>query len=87
MFSYIEVSRSEDEAIYQSIAWSSLLEKLLVKQQEGPSERPGRGSIHHLAIRVKNDEELSYWDEAVKDTGLPIIRDHRSLLFSKFIFP
>ncbi|MFK4292435.1 VOC family protein [Bacillus sp. RC250] len=63
LFSYKEVSRSDDEGIYQSIG------EILVKQQDGESERPGKGSIHHLAIRVKNDEELSYWNEAVKDKG------------------
>ncbi|WP_144507903.1 ring-cleaving dioxygenase [Bacillus mycoides] len=68
LFSYKEVSRSDDEGIYQSIAGQSFGE-ILVKQQEGESERPGKGSIHHLAIRVKNDEELSYWNEAVKDKG------------------
>ncbi|EJQ52572.1 hypothetical protein IEQ_01615 [Bacillus cereus BAG6X1-2] len=68
LFSYKEVSRSDDEGIYQSIAGQSFGE-ILVKQQEGESERPGKGSIHHLAIRVKNDEELSYWDEAVKNKG------------------
>ncbi|KIV61846.1 Glyoxalase family protein [Bacillus mycoides] len=69
LFSYKEVSRSDDEGIYQSIDGQSFGE-ILVKQQEGESERPGKGSIHHLAIRVKNDEELSYWNEAVKDKGL-----------------
>ncbi|MEK4578026.1 MULTISPECIES: VOC family protein [Bacillus] len=68
LFSYKEVSRSDDEGIYQSIDGQSFGE-ILVKQQEGESERPGKGSIHHLAIRVKNDEELSYWNEAVKDKG------------------
>ncbi|GLV63607.1 glyoxalase [Bacillus mycoides] len=68
LFSYKEVSRSDDEGIYQSIAGQSFGE-ILVKQQEGESERPGKGSIHHLAIRVKNDEELSYWNEAVKNKG------------------
>ncbi len=68
LFSYKEVSRSEDEGIYQSIDGQSFRE-ILVKQQDGESERPGKGSIHHLAIRVKNDEELSYWNEAVKDKG------------------
>ncbi|AIW85694.1 ring-cleaving dioxygenase [Bacillus mycoides] len=68
LFSYKEVSRSEDEGIYQSIDGQSFGE-ILVKQQDGESERPGKGSIHHLAIRVKNDEELSYWNEAVKDKG------------------
>ncbi|WOA65342.1 ring-cleaving dioxygenase [Bacillus mycoides] len=68
LFSYKEISRSDDEGIYQSIAGQSFGE-ILVKQQDGESERPGKGSIHHLAIRVKNDEELSYWNEAVKDKG------------------
>ena len=86
MFGYIEVSRSDKEAIYQSVAGQSFGE-IFVKQQEGPSEKPGRGSIHHLAIRVKNEEELSYWDEVSERTRLPFIRDCRSLLFQKFIFP
>ncbi|PGM64821.1 ring-cleaving dioxygenase [Bacillus cereus] len=68
LFGYKEVSRSDGEGIYQSIAGQSFGE-ILVKQQEGESERPGKGSIHHLAIRVKNDEELSYWNEVVKDKG------------------
>jgi glyoxalase family protein len=68
LFSYKEVSRSDDEGIYQSIDGQSF-GGILVKQQDGESERPGKGSIHHLAIRVKNDEELSFWNEAVKDKG------------------
>lgn len=69
MFGYIEVSRSEQEAVYQSIS-GEVLGEILVKQKDGPRERPGKGSIHHLAIRVKNDEELTYWDEAIKARGL-----------------
>lgn len=71
LFSYKEVSRSDDEGIYQSIDGQSFGE-ILVKQQDGESERPGKGSIHHIAIRVKNDEELSYWNEAVKDKGFQL---------------
>ncbi|WP_422658406.1 ring-cleaving dioxygenase [Paenibacillus sp. EC2-1] len=69
MFGYIEVSRSEQEAIYQSVS-GEVLGEILVKQKDGPRERPGKGSIHHLAIRVKNDEELTYWYEAIKARGL-----------------
>ncbi|WP_445490837.1 ring-cleaving dioxygenase [Niallia sp. 03133] len=68
IFGYIEVAHSENEAIYQSVAGQAFGE-IVVKQQEGPSEKPGRGSIHHLAIRVKNEEELLFWDEVVKDRG------------------
>ena len=57
MFGYTEISRTEDEAIFQSIK-GEVFGEIVVKYLEGPSEKPGRGSIHHLAIRVKNDEEL-----------------------------
>ncbi len=68
LFGYVEVSRSEKEAIFQSVEGQAFGE-ILVQQQEGPSEKPGRGSIHHLAIRVKNEEELRYWDKIVKENG------------------
>ncbi|KAA0955933.1 ring-cleaving dioxygenase [Sporosarcina sp. ANT_H38] len=68
MFGYVEVTRSEKEAIYQSVEGQSFGE-IVLKQLEGPSEKPGRGSIHHLAIRVKNEEELRYWDGVVKERG------------------
>lgn len=68
MFGYVEVSYSENEAIYQSVLDQPFGE-IVVKQMDGPSEKPGRGSIHHLAIRVKNKEELIYWDEIVKEKG------------------
>ncbi|MFD4818689.1 ring-cleaving dioxygenase [Peribacillus butanolivorans] len=68
MFGYVEVSYSNKVAIYQSVA-GQVFGEIVVKQQEGPSEKPGRGSIHHLAIRVKNEDELSYWEEVVKERG------------------
>ncbi|QED49410.1 ring-cleaving dioxygenase [Cytobacillus dafuensis] len=68
MLGYEEVARSDQEAIYQSVAGQAFGE-IVVKEQVGPSEKPGRGSIHHLAIRVKNEEELVFWDEVVKEQG------------------
>ena len=57
MFGYTEISRSDDEAIFQSIE-GEVFGEIVVKYLDGPTEKPGRGSIHHLAIRVKNDTEL-----------------------------
>ncbi|PFN04151.1 ring-cleaving dioxygenase [Bacillus cereus] len=68
MFGYIEVSRSDEEGIYQSVAGKAFGE-ILVKQQEGERERPGKGSVHHLAIRVKNEDKLRYWDGIVRGKG------------------
>ena len=68
MFGYTEVSRSDEEAIFQSIE-GEVFGEIVVKYLDGPREKPGRGSIHHLAIRVKNDTELGYWEEQVKHRG------------------
>ncbi|MBS4208732.1 ring-cleaving dioxygenase [Bacillus sp. FJAT-50079] len=80
MFGYFEVSRSDTEAIYQSVEGQSFGE-IVIKQQDGEREKPGRGSIHHLAIRVNNDEELQYWDEIVKKRGF-----HSSGIVDRFYF-
>lgn len=65
---YTEVARTENEAIFQSVR-GEVFGEILVKQKDGPTEKPGRGSIHHLAIRAKDDEELTYWDEKVRERG------------------
>ncbi|MEK3886467.1 ring-cleaving dioxygenase [Bacillus sp. FSL K6-3431] len=80
IFGYFEVSRSDTEAIYQSIAGQSLGE-IVIKQQDGEREKPGRGSIHHLAIRVNNEEELRYWDGIVKERGF-----HSTGIVDRFYF-
>lgn len=80
MFGYIEVSRTEQEAIYQSVS-GQVFGEILVKQKDGPREKPGRGSIHHLAIRARNDEELSYWNEVIKARGL-----HSSGIIDRYYF-
>lgn len=80
MFGYTEISRNEYEAIFQSIK-GEVFGEIVVKYLDGPSERPGRGSIHHLAIRVKNDEELNYWADQVKQKGF-----HSSGIVDRFYF-
>ncbi|WP_160035182.1 ring-cleaving dioxygenase [Paenibacillus sp. An7] len=68
LLGYVEASRSEHEVVYQSIVGQSFGE-FVVKQQDGPTEKPGKGSIHHIAIRVKDEEELRYWDRAANEQG------------------
>lgn len=80
IFGYIEVSHSDKVAIYQSIDGQAFGE-IVVKQQDGPSEKPGRGSIHHLAIRVKNEDELSYWEEVIRKQGF-----HSTGIVDRFYF-
>ena len=68
LFGYTEVFRTNDEALFQSIE-GEVFGEILVNLLDGPSERPGRGSIHHLAIRVKYGKELTYWAEQVEKRG------------------
>lgn len=68
LFGYVEVERTAEEVRYQSIEGEAFGE-IVVKEQGGPSERPGRGSIHHLAIRVNDVEELKHWEQKVKEMG------------------
>jgi glyoxalase family protein len=36
-----------------------------------PKERPGRGSVHHVAFRVENEEELMKWVQKLKQLRIP----------------
>ena len=69
VFGYTEVSRTDEAAIFQSVKGEAFGE-IVVKSLDGPTEKPGRGSIHHLAIRAKDEAELIYWDEQVRARGL-----------------
>ncbi len=80
IFGYTEFSRSEDEAIFQSVQ-GKVIGEIVVKSLGGPDEKPGRGSIHHLAIRVTDENELAYWDEQVRERGF-----HSSGIIDRFYF-
>lgn len=68
VFGYTEILRTDEGAIFQSIKGETLGE-IVVKSLDGPTEKSGRGSIHHLAIRAKDEAELIYWDEQLRARG------------------
>ena len=57
--------------------------EIVVKYLDGPTEKPGRGGIHHLAIRVKNDVELAYWEEQVKNKEASILQESSTVSILK----
>lgn len=61
------------EAVYQSVTGQAFGE-IVVVEQDGPKEKPGKGSIHHLAIRVKDGEELREWEQKIIDFGLKVTK-------------
>ncbi|WP_041582150.1 ring-cleaving dioxygenase [Salisediminibacterium selenitireducens] len=68
LFGYTEVSRTDQEAVFQSVE-GEVFGEIVGVEQDGPAEKPGRGSVHHLAIRVQDDEALAYWEEKVREWG------------------
>lgn len=85
IFGYVPLSRTEQQAIYQSVAGHGYGEIVIV-EQDGPNERPGRGSVHHLAIRVKDGEELRYWEQKIKDFGFDIMEFKDRYYFESLYF-
>ncbi|MFD2443935.1 ring-cleaving dioxygenase [Bacillus sp. CGMCC 1.16607] len=80
IFGYTEVSRTEDVVIFQSVQ-GEVFGEIVAKYLDGPTEKPGRGSIHHLAIRVKDEAELEFWDKQVRARGF-----HTSGIVDRFYF-
>lgn len=80
IFGYSVVARTEEEVTVQSIIGETFGE-IVVKPLEGPTEKPGRGSIHHLAIRANDERELEYWDKLVRKRGF-----HSSGIIDRFYF-
>ncbi|MFO1442085.1 ring-cleaving dioxygenase [Bacillus sp. Bva_UNVM-123] len=80
LFDFAVISKTGDEALLQSVKEQPFGE-VVIKQLEGPSEKPGRGSIHHLALRVNNVEELHEWEEKVRNRGL-----HSSGVIDRYYF-
>lgn len=68
LFGYIEVSRTEEETIFQSVS-GEVAGEMVVRKRDGSREKPGRGSVHHIAIRVKDEEELAYWEKQIRKHG------------------
>lgn len=68
MFDYVKVSGNDEERLYRPASSDSEGE-ILTKFKDDQREKPGRGSVHHLAVNVKNEDELAYWDEKVTAKG------------------
>ncbi|WP_078596758.1 ring-cleaving dioxygenase [Evansella clarkii] len=41
----------------------------LIEEADKPRERPGRGSVHHVAFRVESESELRKWTEYITQAG------------------
>ena len=67
-FGYVVKTSSESTVILQAIGGEQWGE-IVLTHQDGTRERAGRGSVHHLAIRVANQQELAQWNNIIRNLG------------------
>lgn len=68
LFGFTEIERTEQVGRFQSIE-GQVFGEIVLKELVTTSEKPGKGSIHHLAVRARDEAELQYWAEQVKAHG------------------
>lgn len=85
LFGYELASQKANEAIYQSVKGQAFGEIVIV-EQDGPNEKPGKGSVHHLAIRVKDGQELREWQQRIQDFGFEVMKITDRYYFESLYF-
>lgn len=85
VFGYTFAGHTEQGALYQSIKGKAYGEIVIV-EQDGPKERAGKGSIHHLAIRVQNGEQLRQWYDRIMEHGFKVMKITDRYYFESLYF-
>lgn len=60
-----------DIEVYEVGEGGSGTEIHIEERTDLPVERPGRGSVHHVALRVENEEQLKAWIPRINSYGFP----------------
>lgn len=68
IFQYDVLNETSEQIVIQAAKNDVFSEKVLIAD-ERPSERPGRGSIHHLALRVQDSNALLYYRDRLRERG------------------
>jgi glyoxalase family protein len=58
-----------DVGVYSTGAGGPASEVHIEERPDLPMERPGRGSVHHVAFRVNTFEEYDKWEELLRSKG------------------
>lgn len=85
VFGYTLAREDEGGLLYQSVV-GKVCGEILVVEQDGPKERPGKGSIHHLAIRVKDGQELRAWQNRIQEHGFNVTKITDRFYFESLYF-
>ncbi|MGJ9459469.1 ring-cleaving dioxygenase [Oceanobacillus sp. CF4.6] len=66
-----EVTDQPDILVFSTGDGGTGAEVHLEVRKDLPQERPGRGSVHHVAFRVEDKEELTKWKDRLEEIQLP----------------
>ncbi len=62
------------------------LEVWVISEPDAPRARLGAGGVHHVAYRVANSSEQSYWRQRVGGVGLPVSQQIDRFYFKSIYF-
>ncbi|WP_087974482.1 ring-cleaving dioxygenase [Oceanobacillus rekensis] len=66
-----DIANQPDILVFSTGDGGTGAEVHLEERKDLPQERPGRGSVHHVAFRVKDREELTKWKDRLEEIQLP----------------
>ncbi|MFC6333433.1 VOC family protein [Paenibacillus septentrionalis] len=69
LLGYTIIHQTESQTTLQAVKGEHWGE-IIVTEQQGEAARPGKGSVHHLALTVADKEELNKWDNLLKHYGI-----------------
>ncbi|MYL69541.1 ring-cleaving dioxygenase [Halobacillus litoralis] len=61
----------EQWVVYETGEGGTGAEVHVQEKPDGQPEKPGRGSVHHVAFRVNDEDELQKWQEVIQAAGYP----------------
>ncbi|MGG0643012.1 ring-cleaving dioxygenase [Sporosarcina gallistercoris] len=65
------IDGQRDVVVYSTGEGGTGAELIIEERTDLPAERPGRGSVHHVALRAADKEELSQWIARLNEMNVP----------------
>ncbi|KZE49961.1 ring-cleaving dioxygenase [Rossellomorea marisflavi] len=63
------VDGQNDIRVFETGEGGTGSEIFLEERKDIPGERPGRGSVHHIALRVEDESDLRRWIDRINESG------------------
>lgn len=68
---YFLTNTQHEVTVFETGEGGNGAELHIIVQADHPRERPGRGSVHHVAFRVENEQEMHKWVAFLKENRIP----------------